>query len=278
VIDAHHHFWDPDNATYPWMTGPYEPLRRKYAPGDLAPELEACGVDATIVVQSRHDLGETRQLLSIAAGTPWIEGVVGWVDLTDPDVSSTITSMREEAAGSYLVGIRHLVHDEPDEEWLLRPDVTIGLQAVEDAGLTFDLLVRSREIPSAVQVARRFPGLRFILDHLGKPLVSTGDLEPWTSLVSGFRELDNVSCKVSGLVTEAVWTSWEQSDLAPYVRTALDVFGSDRLMFGSDWPVCLMAGTYLEVYEAAVTTLRDLLGNDLESVLGGCAARVYFKG
>ena len=275
VVDAHQHFWDPYSAHYPWMTGPYEPLVRRFGPADLAPEIEACQVDATIVVQARQDLDETRQLLTIAADTAWVAGVVGWVDLTEPQVSDTIDSLREGPGGEHLVGIRHLVHDEPDKDWLLRPEVMRGLQAVDRAGLAYDLLIRSREIPGALEVSRRFPGLRLVVDHLAKPPVATGDLEPWATLIEGFRGLGNVTCKVSGLVTEASWSTWEPLDLVPYVQVAVEVFGPDRLMFGSDWPVCLLAGTYAEVHAAALTIFHGLLGDDLDSVLGGCAVRTY---
>ncbi|HEY6629533.1 MAG TPA: amidohydrolase family protein [Acidimicrobiia bacterium] len=278
VIDSHQHFWDPEVAEYPWMTGPYRSLRRRFGPEDLAPEIKACGVDATIVVQARHDLDETRKLLAYASENPWIVGVVGWVDLAKADVSDTIASLRESAGGRLLVGIRHQVHDEPDPEWLLRPDVEFGLRAVADADLTYDLLVRSREMPVALEVARRLPDLRLVIDHLGKPPISTGDLEPWASLIGAFRDLENVTCKISGLVTEASWDNWQQHDLVPYVGIGLEIFGPHRLLFGSDWPVCLLAGTYTEVYEASLTTLREFLGADMGSVLGGCAVRTYFNG
>jgi L-fuconolactonase len=163
VIDAHHHFWDPEAADYPWMTGSYEPLRKAFGPSDLTPLLDAAGVTATIVVQARQELDETHSLLEMAAVTPWVAGVVGWVDVTKADVTETIAGIREEEHGNRLVGIRHLVHDEPDPEWLLRGDVRRGLSSVAEAGLVFDLLVRTRELPAATEVARRLPGLRFAL-------------------------------------------------------------------------------------------------------------------
>ncbi|HSO50712.1 MAG TPA: amidohydrolase family protein [Acidimicrobiia bacterium] len=275
VIDAHHHFWDPRTVDYPWMTGAYEPLRKKYGPSDLAPLLDAVGVTATIVVQARQELDETHSLLEMADATPWVAGVVGWVDVTKADVAETIARIREGEHGNRLVGIRHLVHDEPDPEWLLRDDVLRGLRALAEAGLVYDLLVRTRELPAATEVARRLPGLRFALDHLAKPPISTRQIEPWASAIGEIARLPNVTCKVSGLVTEADWSSWRSDDLTPYIAKALELFGSDRLMWGSDWPVCILAATYSEVFETAVEILTDLVGDELEAILGGCAASTY---
>jgi L-fuconolactonase len=275
VIDAHHHFWDPGTADYPWMTGAFEPLRRPYGPSDLAPLLGAVGVTATIVVQARQELEETYSLLEMAATTPWVTGVVGWVDLTSADVEQTIARIREGEHGSRLVGIRHLAHDEPDPEWLIRDDVLRGLYAVAEAGLVYDLLLRTRELPAATEVARRLPGLRLVLDHLAKPAISIRQIEPWASAIGEIARLPNVTCKVSGLVTEADWSSWHTDDLTPYIARAVEVFGPDRLMWGSDWPVCTLAASYTEVFETAVGILSEHVGDWLDSILGGCAASTY---
>jgi L-fuconolactonase len=275
VVDAHQHFWNPRLGEYPWMTGHLASLGRVYEPDDLAPLLDASGIDGTIVVQARHALAETDYLLSLADRTPWVVGVVGWVDLTAGDVAETIHGIIDGPRGSHLVGVRHQVHDEPDPDWLLRSDVLDGLRAVEECGLAFDLLVRQREMPAALELARRLPGLRLVLDHMGKPRIVDGDVEPWRSLVTGFHNAENVVCKVSGLITEADWSSWRVEHLSPFVGVAVEVFGPDRLMFGSDWPVCLLAGSYADVYEAAVRTLRAHLGDDIAAALGGCAMRVY---
>jgi L-fuconolactonase len=278
IIDAHHHFWDPATADYPWMTGPYERLRRSFGPSDLAPLLEANGVAGTVVVQARQTLAETHVLLEATAAAPWILGVVGWVDLTSPDVSETVAGVSEGSHGELLVGIRHLVHDEPDPEWLLRADVQRGLTALAEAGLAYDLLVRVRELPAAIETVQRLPGLRFILDHLAKPVISEGLMEPWAKLLAGLANMPNVSCKVSGLVTEADWESWKRSDLVPYVKVAVDLFGPDRLMWGSDWPVCTLAATYSEVLQTASSVLSELIGGDLDPVLAGCATNAYRLG
>ncbi|HVR78720.1 MAG TPA: amidohydrolase family protein [Acidimicrobiia bacterium] len=275
VIDAHQHFWDPEAADYPWMNGAYLALRRAYGPSHLAPLLENNGVTATIVVQARQDLDETNSLLDLAGTTPWVAGVVGWVDLTSPDVAETIARVRDGDNGDRLVGIRHLVHDEPDPEWLLRDEVLGGLGVVAEAGLVYDLLVRARELPAATEVARRLPGLRLVLDHLAKPSISTQQIEPWASAIGEIAGLPNVTCKVSGLVTEAEWSAWSQADLMPYVAMAVELFGADRLMWGSDWPVCTLAAGYSEVYDVTTEILSDLVGDELGWILGGCAATTY---
>jgi L-fuconolactonase len=275
VIDAHHHFWNPETADYPWMTGAYQQLRRAYRPVDLAPLLADNGVTATIVVQARQDLDETHSLLEIAATTPWVAGVVGWFDLTSPNVAETIAEVRDGDHGDRLVGVRHLVHDEPDPEWLLRDDVLSGLGAVAEAGLTYDLLVRARELPAATEVARRLPGLRFVVDHLGKPSISTQQTERWASAIGEIAALPNVTCKVSGLVTEAEWSAWLPGDLVPYIGMAVELFGADRLMWGSDWPVCTLAASYSEVYEVTAEILSGLVGDELGWILGGCAVATY---
>jgi L-fuconolactonase len=275
VIDSHHHFWDPETADYPWMTGEYEVLRRPFGPSDLAPILESNGVTATVVVQARQELGETHSLLAIASETPWIGGVVGWVDLADVGVSETIADLREGPNGSKLVGFRHLVHDEADPDWLLRDEVVRGLAAVAEAGLVYDLLVRTRELPAAIEVARRLPDLRFVLDHLAKPRIAARETEPWSAAITEIANLPNVTGKVSGLVTEADWTSWVRGDLAPYIEIAVELFGPDRLMFGSDWPVCTLAADYSDVFSATVDILTETVGSDLAPILGECAIETY---
>jgi len=268
IVDAHHHLWDPASADYPWMTDEVAPIRRRFAPEDLAPLLLARGVDATVVVQARASLDETHELLATSAAVPWLAGVVGWVDLTDPAVGDVLA----ELGGGPLVGVRHQVHDEPDPAWLLRDDVGRGLRAVEQAGLAYDLLVRTRELPAAVETARRFPGLRFVVDHLAKPPLRTGDTDAWAEGLSSLAALPNVCCKLSGLVTEASWDHWRADELVPYLRRALDWFGPERSLFGSDWPVCLLAASYDEVVDLALAALEP---SERAAVMGETATRVY---
>jgi L-fuconolactonase len=275
MVDAHHHFWDPAAAEYPWLTDELAVIRRRFGPEDLAPELAAAGVDATIVVQTQSSLDETRELLSLAGGSPFVRGVIGWVDLTDPGISDVIAELQACPGGERLVGIRHQVHDEPDAAWLARPDVRRGIGAVGAAGLAYDLLVRPRELSAALELARSRPDVRFVIDHLAKPPIAAGAIEPWSTLIRGFESLDNVACKVSGLVTEADWSTWRLADLRPYVDGALDVFGPARLVFGSDWPVCLLAAGYAQVLDAARELLDGLGASERAAVFGENALAIY---
>jgi L-fuconolactonase len=276
VVDAHHHFWDPALRDYPWMGEELAAIRRHFGPRELAPLLVANGVDRTVLVQTISSLEETQAFLATAARTEFIAGVVGWVDLTDPSVRDTLSEVRMGIGGNKLVGVRHQVHDEADERWLLRDEVARGIRAVGDAGLVYDLLVRTRELPAALAVARRFPDLRFVIDHMAKPRIKSGPRDPeWEQALAGFSDLPNVTCKLSGLVTEAIWSSWTRDELASYVRRAVGWFGPERCMFGSDWPVCLLAATYEQVLEAARYSLRELNKAETEGVFGGNAIRVY---
>lgn len=260
IIDAHQHFWDPADDPYPWMSGPAARLRRVFAPEDLRPELEAAGVESTILVQTRPSLAETQSFLALAASIPFIAGVVGWVDLQDPAVTDTLATLQAGIGGRYLVGIRHQVHDEPDPDWLLRPLVQRGLRAVASRGLVYDLLLRPREIPAAITTVQRLPALRFIVDHLAKPEIGQGRHQTWADSIQGFRaHREHVWCKLSGMITEADWTNWTTEELAPYVATTLDVFGPDRCLFGSDWPVCTLAGTYRQVLDVICSNIEPKL-------------------
>jgi L-fuconolactonase len=278
TVDAHHHFWDPARATYPFLTDELGAIRRRFGPEDLRPHLAATGMDRTILVQTRSDLGETREFLATAAATPFVAGVVGWVDLTDPGVGDTLAELRSGPAGARLVGTRHQVHDELDPAWLERPDVRRGIAALGAAGLAYDLLVRAREMPVALDTVRALPDVRFVIDHLAKPPVASRRLQPWADLLRPFGSAPNVWCKVSGLVTENDWATGRPEDLVPYVRHALDVFGPDRLMFGSDWPVCLLASSYEDVVATARSALAGLSAAEMERVFGATATVVYGLG
>ena len=276
VIDAHHHFWWPGKHDYYWMAGPeLDSIRRAFGPSDLRPLLLARGVDCSVLVQTVPSVVETREFMAIAYRTRFVAGVVGWVDLSDPAVGDTLAELQAQPDGKTLVGIRHMVHDEKDPDWLLRPDVQRGLAAVRDAGLAYDLLVRPRELQAALATARAFPDMRLVIDHIAKPPIASGQLEPWSSLMEPFRELTHVSCKLSGMITEANWTAWTADDLRPYVTRAFDLFGVDRVMYGSDWPVCLLAGSYGAVKQALEDSLPPLSPGDWAKVFGGNAVRFY---
>jgi L-fuconolactonase len=271
IVDAHHHFWDPSQRQYPWMGNELAAIRRRFGPEELAPLLEATGVERTVLVQTVSSLDETREFLATAAAAEFVAGVVGWIDLTDPAAADILADLRSGPGGNFLVGIRHQVHDEPDPGWLLRDDVQRGIEAVGDAGLVYDLLVKTRELPAAVETARRNPDMRFVLDHIAKPRIAAGPRDQeWERAMAPLADYQNVTCKVSGLVTEANWSHWKPEDLQPYVASALEWFGPKRCMFGSDWPVCLLASDYSRV----VKTMRAIVG-DNGDVFGATAARVY---
>jgi L-fuconolactonase len=271
VVDAHHHFWDPTRRDYPWMGDELAAIRRPYGPAELEPLLKAEGVDRSVLVQTVSDLDETREFLATAADHEFIGGVVGWVDLTDPQISDTLAELRAGAGGTFLVAIRHQVHDEPDPRWLLRDDVQRGIRAVGDGDLVYDLLVKTRELPAAVETARRHPNTRFVLDHIAKPRIAAGPHdEEWERAMAPLAQHQNVFCKLSGMVTEAHWSDWTPDDLHPYIARSLEWFGPERCMFGSDWPVCLLAADYSRV----VATMREIVGEN-EDVFGATASRVY---
>jgi L-fuconolactonase len=272
-VDAHHHLWQTSVRRHDWLDGDdTAAIRRDYTPADL--RAAAPGIDATVLVQVLPDLDESIEFLATAAAEPLIAGVVGWIDLTGSPARD-IERLRSAPGGELLAGIRHLVQAEPDPRWLERDDVLAGLAAVRDAGLVYDLLVVPHQFPAAITAVRALPDLTFVLDHLGKPPVATGQLEPWATGLATLAREPNVVAKLSGLVTEADRQHWTPADLRPYAETALEAFGPDRLMLGSDWPVCLLAGTYAEVMAAADSLLEGLTPAERDAVRGGTATRVY---
>jgi L-fuconolactonase len=275
-LDAHHHFWDPARYSYPWMAGDaMDPVRRAFTPDDLRSALGEERIDGTVLVQTLSNPQETREFLSVAAATDFVHGVVGWVDLTSPNVADDLDALLEGPAGRWLVGLRHQVHDEPDPDWLARPDVHRGLAAVQARGLTYDLLVRARELPAAVDTVQNFPGLQFVLDHLAKPRIVDGRDDAWSRRMPALAAQPNVAVKLSGMVTEADWATWSPGDLGPFVSQVVQWFGVRRLMFGSDWPVCLLAGSYHAVLGGLVDALPAMSPAELDQVLGLNALRVY---
>jgi L-fuconolactonase len=273
-VDAHHHLWDPGTADYPWLTEDLAVIKRAFTPDDLRAEVTAAGIDATVLVQTRSSEEESADFLRVAMANDVVAGVVGWVDLARADVADRIGELRD-VGGRRLVGIRHQVHDEDDPMWLERPDVVRGLGVLAGAGLTYDLLVRTRELPSAVAAARANPELRFVLDHAAKPPIAGGDLDAWEAGVRELAGCENVMCKLSGLVTEAAWETWSVADLRPAADVVLEAFGADRLLFGSDWPVCLLAASYADVVRAAEELTAALSPTERAAVFGGNAIDVY---
>jgi L-fuconolactonase len=275
VIDAHHHFWDPSRREYPWMTPAYEPLRRAFGPADLLPELEMEEMTGSVLVQTLPSAEETRELLAESQDAAFVRGVIGWVDLTAADVAAEVESLRSGPGGESLVGVRHRVHDEPDPDWLCRDDVRRGLAAIEASGLVFDLQVRTRELPSAFDTCLALQELRFVLDHLAGPPIASGDLSAWGRALLPLAELPNVSAKISGLVTAADWLTWSIDDLRHPVELAVDAFGPARLMLASDWPTCLLAGSYSDAIDPVRYLVAELPTYQQYEIRGGTATRVY---
>jgi L-fuconolactonase len=273
-LDAHVHLLQP-HLTYPWITGPYAGLGRGYPSSDLQHELRRTRLDGAIAVQALADETETAALLQCAVADSPVQGVVGWTDLAVPTVDASIERLRSLPGGMHLVGLRHQAHDEPDATWLSRPDVVRNLRAVARAGLTFDLLVRQRELSSALVLARNVPDLRLVIDHAAKPRIGTDSPAYWAQMLAPLAQCPNVWCKVSGLITEAEWGRWSASEIAPYLTIALELFGADRCIYGSDWPVCLLSGTYEQVYELAESVFEDLSPDEQSAVFGGSAEAAY---
>jgi L-fuconolactonase len=275
-VDAHHHVWDLAVRDQPWIAGDaLSPLRRSFDFAELAGELGNERIDATVVVQTVSVAEETPELLALAAGSATVAGVVGWVDLTAPDIGDRLAALRAAPGGERLVGIRHQVQDEPDPEWLSRADVRRGLRAVADAGLAYDLLTLPGQLVAAEATVRALPEARFVVDHLSKPPIATGEREPWATRIRALAAHPHVSCKLSGMVTEADWSHWTVEDLRPYADVVLDAFGPARVMFGSDWPVCTLAATYAEVVAAAEALTAPLSDDERAAVFGGTASTVY---
>jgi L-fuconolactonase len=272
-IDAHHHLWDLDVRDQPW-TAELPALRRSFGIDELRPTLVANEVDATVLVQTISVADETPELLALADAEPVIAGVVGWIDLTAPDAADQLARLQDGEGGGRLVGIRHQVQEEPDPRWLCRADVRRGLAAVGEAGLAYDLLVKPQQLDSAVDTVRALPDMRFVLDHAGKPAIRDGAIQPWHAEIAELAQLPNVAVKLSGLVTEAA-DEWTVEQLRPYVDVLLQAFGPFRIMFGSDWPVCLLAASYREVVAAAHELTSQLSSAERDDVFGETAARWY---
>jgi L-fuconolactonase len=274
VVDSHHHFWNLAWRAYPWMQGLSE-LQRQYEPAQMRPLLQEEGIDYTVLVQTVSDVQETREFLQIAGDTDFVAGVVGWVDLNDADVDVTIRALKDRPDGKYLVGIRHQVQDEADPNYLTRGLVQNGIMRVGAAGLVYDLLLKPPYINAAVSCAAALPEVRFVIDHIAKPEIARNGFNDWSRKIAPFAEMPHVYCKLSGMVTEASWQSWTAEDLKPYVHRVMELFGEDRVMFGSDWPVCTLAGTYHQVIAALRTALGPLSAETEAKIFGGNAIRWY---
>jgi L-fuconolactonase len=274
-IDAHQHFWHYDPAQHVWMTDAMDVLRRDYLPDELAPQLRAAGFDGTIAVQARQVVEETEWLLGLADRHPFVQGVVGWVDLRSPGLDAQLERF---ARHPKLVGVRHVVHDEPDDRFMLLPEFRRGIGRLRGFDLAYDLLLFPRHLPVAVALVDEFPDQPFVLDHVAKPAIRDGLLSPWKEDLERLAERPNVHCKLSGMVTEARWGEWEPGQLRPYLDVVLEAFGPERLMIGSDWPVCTLSGDYPSTMGVVVDYVGSLSPDEREGILGGNCARFYRVG
>ena len=272
MIDGHQHFWTYDPGEFAWISEAMRAIRRDFLPPELERAQAAFAFTGSISVQARQSLAETEWLLKLASENARILGVVGWVDLCSDDLGAQLDRFTADAK---FKGVRHVVQDEPDDRFMLRPDFLRGLGLLEVAGLSYDLLVFPRQIGAAIEVARRFPNLRLVLDHLGKPSILTGELQPWALQIAELASCPNVFCKVSGMVTEADWKGWKAADFDRYLDTVTREFGPERLIFGSDWPVCTLAASYTQVYETAADFYRGFSHGERKAIFGLNAARFY---
>ncbi len=272
TVDSHHHFWDISKLEYPWMPPGPSIVRRNYLPQDLKPLIDEAGIHKTILVQAQQSLEEAHFLLDIAESNHFVAGVVAWADIRSPGLADDLDALMKR---DNLVGVRHQIEDDPDDDWLIRGSTIRGLTEIAARGLAYDMLVRPRHMEHVPAVADKVPGLRIVIDHIAKPLIAQGIVQPWDSLMKEIADIPGVHCKISGMVTEADHSNWTVADLTPYVAHVRDVFGMERLMFGSDWPVCLFAASYKQVVDAAIETIGPLTDDERAGFMGGNATRFY---
>ncbi len=271
-IDAHQHFWNYSPSEYPWIGSGMERLAKNYLPSDLQEIATPCGISGSVAVQARQSIQESHWLLGLAEKTDFIKGVVGWVDLRSEHVVNDLTDLAQHKK---FVGVRHVVQDEPDPQFLLGEAFVSGLKHLHNWGLTYDLLLYPPQLVVATQLVGRMPDQFFVLDHLAKPRIKKNEIKQWSSDLNALARYDNVYCKLSGLVTEADWQSWSVKDLKPYLDVALKAFGAERLMFGSDWPVCLLAGEYADVIGVVEDFLKSLSQDEQQRIWGQTAKHFY---
>jgi L-fuconolactonase len=270
-IDAHQHFWRYDPAEYGWIDDSMSVLRRDFLPAHAKHEMDAAGFDRCVAVQARQTVEETRWLLSLADRHPFVVGVVGWADLQSPTVEAELAEL---ARHPMLVGIRHIVQSEPDG-FLSQRAFRNGLAHLERFGLAYDILIHPRHLPDAIRLVADFPAVRFVLDHLAKPEVRRGAIDDWARDLKRLASYTNVCAKLSGLVTEAEWRAWTADQLRPYLDAAFACFGADRLMIGSDWPVCTLAADYSRTMRLVLDFVERLSNTERQAVLGGTAQRFW---
>jgi L-fucono-1,5-lactonase len=274
-IDAHHHFWGYTPAEYGWINDQMRLLRRDFLPVDLKPLLDRAGVRGAIAVQARQTLEETRWLLSLAeetAGATWMKGVVGWAPIAVPEFPEVLADLKQNEK---LKGLRHLIQDEPDNQFILNDAFNRGIRALQGTGLVYDIVIHARHLPHTLRFVSRHPDQSFVLDHCAKPPILSGEMEPWTTYIRELATRPNVCCKLSGLPTEAEWQQWTSASLEPYWRVVLEAFGPSRLLFGSDWPVSLLATSYQRWIDTVMEWIAPLSASEQDAIWSGTASRIY---
>jgi len=272
-LDAHQHFWSYDAAQYPWIP-PGSPLHRSWLPDDLAALQRPLGFDGSIAVQARQVVEESDWLLGLAGRHAHVQGVVGWVDLRSDRVEADLERL---ARHPKFVGVRHVVQEEPDDDFMLGREFQRGISKLAAYGLTYDILIYPKQLPAAIRLVENFPEQPFVLDHIAKPFIKAGTLEPWATQLRRLAKLPNVHCKVSGMLTEADHQAWHAEQFRPYLDTVFEAFGPARLMYGSDWPVCLFAGSYEQAYRLVDDYARGMTAAERAGLFGGNAAAFYLK-
>ena len=272
IIDSHQHFWKYNNREYGWMSEQMQKLKRDHLPKDLSPVLKENSVDGTVVVQARQTMQETEWLLDLADENEFIKGVVGWVDLRNDRIAEMLSGF---CSDDKLKGVRHVLHDEPNDRFMLNRDFIYGIAQLEKFNLTYDLLIFPKHVEYAVELVNMFPNQKFVVDHIAKPFIKAGTIEPWKADMQKLAAADNVCCKISGMVTEAAWNEFKYDDFIPYMEAILEMFGTGRVMFGSDWPVCTVAAQYNQVLKIVTDFISTLSSDEQSDVLGKNAVRFY---
>lgn len=272
AIDSHHHFWKYSTAEYGWIDDTMKVIRRDFLPADLEQEIAAAGIDGVVSVQARQTLEENRFLLGFARQHDFIRGVVGWVPLTDPNVKGALEQFAEQRKAK---GVRHVLQGEPDDRYMLRADFNRGIALLKDFRLVYDILIFERHLPQTLQFVDRHPDQVFVLDHIAKPRIKDGYLSPWQTNIVQLAHRPNVYCKLSGMVTEADYQDWTEEELTPYIDTVISAFGPKRVMFGSDWPVCLVACPYGRWVEIVRKRIAELSESEQQRILGETALEAY---
>ncbi len=272
LIDSHQHFWQYNPAEYTWMTDAMMALKRDFMPADIVPLLGQINFDSCIAVQARQSIEETDWLLKLAAENDFIKGIVGWVDLRSPKIHEVLSGYSDQKK---LVGVRHVVHDEPDDYFMLQPAFQNGISALGEFNLTYDLLLFPKHIPIALQLVEKFPEQPFVLDHIAKPFISKNEFSPWHENLMKLAKFPNVYCKLSGMVTEAKWKDWKEDDFKRYLDSVTASFGTNRIMIGSDWPVCTLSGDYTATMNIVINYARQFSKEINDAILGGNCVNFY---